>query len=38
MVSHNVQELSMDEIIDEILEDLFPEEVQSMTMTSMSLL
>ena len=30
--------LSMDAIIDEILEDLFPDEIQSMSMTSMSLL
>ena len=30
--------LSMDAIIDEILEDLFPDEIQSMGMTSMSLL
>ena len=32
------QTLSMDAIIEEITEDVFPDEVQSMTMTSMSLL
>ena len=32
------QTLSMDAIIEEITEDVFPNEVQSMTMTSMSLL
>jgi len=31
-------ELSMDAIIEEMTEDLFPDEIQSMTMTSMSLL
>ena len=30
--------VSMDEIIEEILEDIFPDEIQSMNMTSMSLL
>ena len=32
------QNLSMDEIIEEITEDLFADEIQSMEMTSMSLL
>ena len=32
------QTLSMDAIIEEITEDLFADEVQSMSMTSMSLL
>ena len=30
--------VSMDEIIEEILEDIFPDEIQSMEMTNMSLL
>ena len=30
--------VSMDEIIEEILEDVFPDEIQSMEMTNMSLL